>query len=203
MQTPSSSVIALYDQNASGWDEDRQYQRPAGEQRWIARFTGAAEPASQLLDLGCGAGQPIVPDLLAAGHRVTGIDGAASLIALCRQRFADQEWQVADMRGLNLGRVFGGVLAWHSLFHLSPDDQADMFPVFARHLRPGAPLMFTSGTQRGETLGRWRGKPLYHASLDLAEYEALLAANRLALIGRVVDDPDCGGATIWLARLAA
>lgn len=129
-----------------------------------------------------------------------GVDGAPSLIALCRARFPDQQWLAADMRQLDLGQQFGGVLAWHSLFHLSPDDQAEMFPVFAQHMAPGAPLMFTSGTEAGETIGSWRGEPLYHASLSIAAYEALLAANDIQLIERVVSDPDCGGATIWLAR---
>ena len=75
-----------------------------------------------------------------------------------------------------------------------------MFPVFSRHLAPGAPLMFTSGTERGETIGQWRGEPLYHASLSLQDYEDLLDTNRLSLLVRAESDADCGGATIWLAR---
>lgn len=202
MTAPQSPILGLYERHAAGWDEDRGLSRPPGERGWIARFTKAAEPGSCLLDLGCGSGLPITPDLLAAGHSVMGVDGAPSLIALCRARFPDQKWLAADMRQLNLERQFGGVLAWHSLFHLSPDDQAEMFPVFARHMAPGAPLMFTSGTEAGETIGSWRGEPLYHASLSLAGYEALLAENGLQLIKRVVSDPDCGGATIWLAQRA-
>ena len=200
MGTPPENILDLYERHAAGWDEDRQHQRPQGEQAWIRRFTDLAEPGARLLDIGCGSGYPITPDLLAAGHTVTGVDGAPSLIALCRQRFPDQDWQVADMRRLDLGRRFGGALAWHCLFHLSPDDQAQMFPVFSRHLAPGAPLMFTSGTERGETIGQWRGEPLYHASLSLQDYEDLLDANRLSLLVRAESDADCGGATIWLAR---
>ena len=41
-----------------------------------------------------------------------------------------------------------------------------MFPRFAAHAQPGAPLMFTSGSEAGEAIGEWQGEPLYHASLE-------------------------------------
>lgn len=106
------------------------------------------------------------------------------------------------MRQLALGRRFDGLVAWHSLFHLPPDDQAAMFPVFARHLAPGAPLMFTSGSARDVTIGEWRGEPLYHASLAPVEYEALLESNAFTCIECATNEQSCGGATIWLARRA-
>ncbi|MDC7683950.1 class I SAM-dependent methyltransferase [Asticcacaulis sp. BYS171W] len=198
MTTAADSIAGLYDRHAAGWDDDRRHRRPDGEAAWITRFAALAGSGASVLDLGCGSGAPIVPDLRAAGLTVTGVDASPSLIALCRERFPDQAWVVADMRRIDLGR-FGGLLLWHSLFHLPPDDQAAMFPVLARHLTPGAPLMFTSGTERGETVGQWRGEPLYHASLDLSDYEGVLADNGLRLIERVVGDASCGGATIWLA----
>ena len=190
----------LYERKAGAWDQDRRRARPAGEKRWLQRFVDAAVPGAGVLDLGCGSGEPIAADLIAAGRAVTGVDGSPSLIALCRERFPDQTWIVADMRDLDLGRRFGGAIAWHSLFHLPPDDQIAMFPVLARHLAAGAPLMFTSGTTHGVTIGQWRGEPLYHASLDTAAYAALLAAHGFVVLDHVVDDPACGGANIWLAR---
>jgi hypothetical protein len=39
----------------------------------------------------------------------------------------DHEWIVADMRTLSLARRFDGILAWDSYFHLSYDDQKQMF----------------------------------------------------------------------------
>ena len=102
-------------------------------------------------------------------------------------------------RGIPSG-PFDGVLAWHSFFHLAHDPQRAMFPIFAAHAAPGAALMFTSGWEEGESIGEWRGEPLYHASLDTAEYRALLEANGFEILHHVVQDPDCGHATIWLAR---
>ncbi|MEE2690607.1 MAG: class I SAM-dependent methyltransferase [Pseudomonadota bacterium] len=202
MTTADQRIIGLYERHARAWDEDRRRARPPGERRWIERFMAAA-PGARVLDMGCGSGEPIARDLVDAGRKVTGVDASASLIALCRERFPAHDWIVADMRRLDLGARFDGVLAWHSLFHLPADDQERMFPVFAAHAGPGAALMFTSGTERGESVGSWRGEPLYHASLDTAEYEALLGANGFTLVERVEADPACGGATVWLAKAAS
>lgn len=197
----AKDVTALYERHAAVWDEDRRIARPPGEAAWIARFAAAAGPDSHVLDLGCGSGEPIARDLVAAGHRVTGLDASPSLIALCASRFPDHEWIVGDMRDLSLSRRFGGLVAWHSLFHLEPDDQQLMFGIFARHLAPGAPLMFTSGPARNIAVGAWRGEALYHASLAQSEYESLLLANSFTDIEHVADDQSCGAATIWMARL--
>ena len=90
------------------------------------------------------------------------------------RRFPNQEWIVADMRKLALQRQFSGILAWDSFFHLCQDDQRKMFPVFREHAAPKAALMFTSGPAHGEAIGSFGGEPLYHASLDPAEYRSLL-----------------------------
>jgi hypothetical protein len=118
---------------------------------------------------------------------------------MARERFPEAEWIVGDMRALDLGRRFDGVLAWHSLFHLSPDDQRPMFVRFAAHAAPGAPLMFTTGPEHGEAIGQWMGEPLYHSSLAPEDYEVLLAQNGFTRVERRLRDPECGESTIWLA----
>jgi hypothetical protein len=104
------------------------------------------------------------------------------------------------MRTLELGRGFDGLLAWHSFFHLSPGDQRPMFERFARHLSPGGVLMFTSGSEEGSAMGEWQGEALYHGSLSSAEYAKLLERHGFEVLQHVERDPECGDATIWLAR---
>jgi hypothetical protein len=93
------------------------------------------------------------------------------------------------------------ILAWDSFFHLCHDDQRRMFPVFRAHAAPSASLMFTSGLAHGEAMGTFEGEPLYHASLDGAEYHALLDENGFAVVAHAVEDWTCGRHTIWLAQL--
>ncbi len=106
------------------------------------------------------------------------------------------------MRGLALGRRFDGVMAWDSFFHLTPEDQQEMFPVFREHVRPGGALLFTSGAVHGDVLGDFEGEPLYHGSLAPAEYRLLLGESGFAVVAYVESDPACGGHTIWLAKAA-
>ena len=60
--------------------------------------------------------------------------------------------------------------------------------------------MFTSGPSHGEAIGELEGEALYHSSLDPEEYRALLNQNGFQVLEHVVEDPDCGLATIWLAQ---
>ena len=75
-----------------------------------------------------------------------------------------------------------------------------MFPIFRTHAAQRAALMFTSGPAHGVAIGTFEGEPLYHASLDPAEYRALLDKNGFAVVAHAVEDPTCGGHTIWLAQ---
>src|SRR5512139_1225680 len=104
------------------------------------------------------------------------------------------------MRYLAVRRRFPGLIACDSFFHLTFDDQRRRFPSFPAHALPGAPLWFSSGPRHGEAIGTLHGEPLYHASLDPAEYRSLLAANGFSVVDHVAEDPSCGGHTVWLAR---
>jgi SAM-dependent methyltransferase len=192
-------IVGLYEDNAAAWD--RQRGRDLFEKPWLDRFLALLPAKPDILDIGCGMGEPIAAYLIARGARVVGLDSSPSLIALARERHPRQGWVVGDMRQLDLGRRFDGLLAWHSFFHLAPEDQAPMFARFAAHARPGAALMFTSGWGRGTAIGEWQGEPLYHGSLDTEEYRALLEANGFAVLDHRVQDPECGHATIWLAQM--
>lgn len=193
----ATCIIELYDRNAAAWD--RQRNRGTMERGWLDRFLTLVPERGNVLDIGCGAGEPIASYLIGQGRTLTGIDSSPAMIALCQQRFPDSVWTVADMRRLDLGQRFGGVLGWDSFFHLTEGDQRRMFPIFRRHAAPRAALLFTSGPAAGEAIGSWQDEPLYHASLDPAEYRALLAGNGFDVVAHAANDPACGGRTIWLA----
>lgn len=196
---PSSvDVSALYERHAATWDSERGKQ--LFERGWLERFRALLPEGASVLDLGCGSGEPMARYLIESGYNLTGVDSSAAMIALCRARLSHATWIVADMRDIHLGQRFAGMMAWDSFFHLTQDDQRRMFAVFQEHVEPGGALMFTSGPAAGEAIGAYRGDALYHASLDSAEYEGLLAAHGFNVVRHVGEDPDCGGHTIWLAQ---
>ncbi|MDI3469328.1 MAG: Methyltransferase [Pseudolabrys sp.] len=196
----SDDAIDFYKRRALDWVDDRSRQKAFFEKVWLDRFCALAQPGGVILDLGCGPGKPMASYLLMQGFDVCGIDSSPAMIALARENFPDRDWLLGDMRLLALGRRFGGILAWDSFFHLDFDDQRRMFPIFRVHADIGAPLMFTSGARHGEAIGSLYGERLYHASLAPDEYRALLAANDFQIVAERMEDPACGGHSIWLAR---
>jgi SAM-dependent methyltransferase len=196
----AAGIIDLYQRKARDWIESRARTKFI-EKPWLDRFRALLPPAAPILDLGCGSAVPVAAYLIGLGHPVTGVDSSSAMIDSCRKHFPEQEWIVADMRRLALHRQFSGILAWDSFFHLNHDDQRRMFPVFRAHAAPDAALMFTSGPAHGEAIGSFGVEPLYHASLDPAEYRSLFDRNGFRVESHVVEDPDCGGHTIWLAQL--
>jgi cyclopropane fatty-acyl-phospholipid synthase-like methyltransferase len=193
-------IIGLYEENAGIWD--RQRGRDLFERPWMERFADLLPEGGTILDIGCGMGEPIARFFIERGFALTGFDSSSSLIAICRKRFPEREWVVGDMRALELDRRFDGLLAWHSFFHLSPDDQHPMFARFAAHLNSNGVLMFTTGPSAGESYGNWCGEPLYHGSLSPEEYRHRLEETGFNILDHVVEDPDCGHATIWLAQMS-
>lgn len=200
MSTPDD-ILPTYEAHGPAFAATRD--RSLFERRWLDRLIGHAprhDGPARVLDLGCGAGRPIAAYLADRGLRVTGVDGAASMLALFETALPGCEAILADMRNLALGRSFDAIVAWNSFFHLAPADQRAMFPVFAAHAAPGAALLITTGPDASERIGTAGGAEVYHASLDPAEYRALFKASGFEVLRFVPEDPDCRGHTIWLAR---
>ncbi|MEJ6477421.1 MAG: methyltransferase domain-containing protein [Octadecabacter sp.] len=196
-------IIPTYTRVAPQWDRLRS--RTLFEKRWLDRmldYTPLHGKRRRILDLGCGSGQPIASYLMERGAAVTGVDAAMPMVDLFAANLPRATVHHDDMRGLSLGVPFDAILAWDSFFHLSQDDQRAMFATFSTHAAPRAALMFTSGDTAGHVIGQVGGEPVYHASLAPEDYQACLAKHGFDVIKHVVNDPTCGGHTIWLARFS-
>lgn len=176
-----TDVWRLYDDVATAFDRDRK--RLAGEESYLREALSGREGVHvRVLDLGCGSGEPIARTFIESDCHVTGVDAAPAMLAICRARFPSATWIEHDMRTLSLGRRFDAIVAWDSFFHLGPDEQRGMFPIFREHVAPQGMLLFTSGPAAGEAIGSLYGRELYHASLGAAEYQALLAEHGFEVV---------------------
>ncbi|KAA2242434.1 class I SAM-dependent methyltransferase [Chitinophaga agrisoli] len=158
---------------------------------------------AHILDLGCGTGKPMMEYLLNQGMQVMGVDASYRMLEIARTNFPSVNFVQADMRQLSLNRKFDAIIAWNSFFHLPPEDQPAMFPIFKDHLNNGGVLLFTSGTEYGEAWGLNGGVNLCHGSLDTQQYRSLLEANNFKVLQYKESDPECWHATIWMAQLSA
>lgn len=188
----------VYEAHATAWD--RQRYKGLIERPWLDRLVALAGPDAAVLDLGCGAGEPIARYLVEQGCRLTGVDFAAAMLAIARTRLPEARWLQADMRELDLAERFQGIVAWDSFFHLTRDEQRAVLPRLARHLAPGGALLVTVGPDDGEVTGTVDGALVYHSSLSPDEYARLLALAGLELVDFVAEDPKTDFHSVLLGR---
>lgn len=188
----------IYDSVAETYDAARS--RALFEARWLARLTACLPTGGHVLDLGCGAGDPIARWFLAEGFTVTGVDFAQAMLDIARARLPKGDWRQGDMRTLDLPERFDGLIAWNSFFHLTRDEQRACLPRMAAHLKPGGSMLVTVGWGDGDTTGTVADKAVFHASLSPAEYVTILQDNGMRLTGFLAEDPECASHTVLMAR---
>ena len=198
MANIEKQTLNVYTRNADAFD--RQRAKGLHEWKWLSRFAAHVVAGGTVLDVGCGAGEPIAEYFITEGFDVTGVDFSESMLALARTRFPKQKWLHCDMRELALGSTFDGIIAWNSFFHLTQEDQRDVLDLFVQHLNPGGVLMLTVGPDAGEVIGHVNGEEVFHASLSPSEYTAILNNNGLEIVEFVFEDEECDFQTVLLAK---
>ena len=194
----AATTREVYEAGAVAFDARRP--RSLFERGWLDRFLALVPPGAPVLDLGCGAGEPIAAHLMAQGRPVTGVDLAPAMLAIARSRWPGGDWREGDMRALDLPERFGGIVAWDSFFHLTAREQRAALPRIAAHLAPGGALLLTVGPGASTGAGSVAGRPVHHASLDLSDYAAILERAGLQVRAFVAEDPDCDRHSVLLAR---
>ncbi len=148
MTDASGGNRASYDAIAPAWDAARTafYGR---ERTYVDTLLDGLPVPSEVLDLGCGTGRPIAAEVLARGHRVTGVDQADALLALARTRLPEATWIRASIEEFcadsGVAPRFDAIVCWDALFHIERARHAELFMRFAGVLRPGGRLMVTFG----------------------------------------------------------
>ena len=205
MTTPESDLSALaastqgiYERHAARFDAERP--KRLHERIWLDRFLGQVRDGGAILDVGCGAGDPLATYMSDRGFQVTGVDASRAMLDIARSRFPAGDWRHGDMRTLDLPERFDGILGWNSFFHLTPEEQRTTLPTLADHLNPSGVLMLTVGPKAGEVAGQVANEAVYHASLAPEEYQAILEDLGLKVVQFLKEDPECDLQTVLLAR---
>ncbi|GAA0525085.1 class I SAM-dependent methyltransferase [Chitinophaga japonensis] len=199
MENEKNNAFKAYNVIAD-WFSENRYQGVM-EQAYLDSLVEITGKGADVLDLGCGTGAPIMRYLLSKGMQVTGVDASYRMLDIAKKNLPSADFVQADMRRLSLSRKFDAIIAWHSLFHLPPEDQPPMFQVFKSHLNSKGVLLFTSGTAYGETWVMNGGINLFHGSLDTHQYQSLLEAHGFRILLYREGDPACGNANVWMAQL--
>ena len=88
----------VYERSAQVFDALRD--KPLFERGWLDRFLSHLPDTPAILDLGCGAAEPIAAYLIKRDADVMGIDASAAMIGVARARFpaaAGDRWICAPL----------------------------------------------------------------------------------------------------------
>jgi len=116
---------------------------PGGDTEFYLSLPG--QPPEEILDVGCGTGV-LACALAARGHRVTGADPAAAMLAVARTRPGGDQvrWIETDAAGLSEPARYDLIVMTGHVFQLllSDGDVRAALGNLRRHLAPGGRLAF-------------------------------------------------------------
>lgn len=171
LENPSQTVIRNLNPVSNSMShheptEDRLYRDPElaqfydPENQWgpdLDYCLRLAGDARSVLDLGCGTGQ--LAARLAEGRIVFGVDPAAAMLEIARERPGGQAvtWVQADARSVRLDRHFDLVVLTGHAFQvfLTDGDQCAALSTIAAHLAPGGRFVFDTRNPAAEEWREW------------------------------------------------
>lgn len=96
MSEELTTAAELFDAIGAGYEE--AFGRPPVVDAAVRELLAVLPPSARVLDVGSGTGRPVAADLVAAGHRVTGIDVSAEMVRIAREQVPGAEFVQADVR---------------------------------------------------------------------------------------------------------
>jgi cyclopropane fatty-acyl-phospholipid synthase-like methyltransferase len=177
---------------AAGYDRvaDRYAALEAMNHQWprlrrLGALLADLPPSSRVLDVGCGNGLPALA-MIARSHTATGIDISAVQSAAAKRNVPAADVIHGDVAAQDFPEgSFDAVVAFYVVEHLPRAEHRPLFARFARWLRPGGHLLFT--TETGDDSGRvseWLDVPMYFSQFDEEATTRLLDSAGLDLVRR-------------------
>jgi len=101
-----------------------------------------------LLDLGCGAGEPVAQYFLDRDWSVVGVDFSEKMIELAGRYAPAMQALQSDITEVDFyANQFEAITATYSLFHIGSNQHATLFKKMYEWLLPGGKVLFTYATR--------------------------------------------------------
>ncbi|MDP9272400.1 MAG: class I SAM-dependent methyltransferase [Chloroflexota bacterium] len=159
--------------------------------------------SADVLELGCGAGEPVTRRL-AERHRVMAVDVSAAQLELAAQNAPGAQLILADMADASFAPgSFDAVASFYALTHVPRERHADLIARIVSWLRPRGLVVLTMGSSDnpGAIDPDWLGTPMYFSHFDAPTNRALVQRSGVRLISaEVVDEGerDPGARFLWV-----
>jgi SAM-dependent methyltransferase len=162
---------------------------------YLDRLLRMLPDGSDVLELGCGAGEPVARRL-SERHRVTGVDLSPEQISRARTSVPDADFLIGDMTQLVFEpRSFDAVVAFYSIIHVPRTMHTDLFQRIGSWLRPDGLLLVTMGVEDapGTVEEEWLGVPMYFSHFDAPTNRSIVQrAGFVIESAEVVEDDENG-----------
>jgi cyclopropane fatty-acyl-phospholipid synthase-like methyltransferase len=159
--------------------------------------------SADVLELGCGAGEPVTRRL-AERHRVMAVDVSAAQLELAAQNAPGAQLILADMADVSFAPgSFDAVASFYALTHVPRERHADLIARIVSWLRPRGLVVLTMGSSDnpGAIDPDWLGTPMYFSHFDAPTNRALVQRSGVRLVSaEVVDEAerDPGARFLWV-----
>lgn len=195
------SLAAVYDEFARTYDS-RRLRFDLTEV--LTDFRGWLPRRGRLLDLGCGAGEPVAADFVSRGWQVTGVDFSEAMLQLCGEHVPEVTRIGSDMREVAFpDDSFEAITAVYSLFHVPWPQHSMLFSCMRRWLVPDGAALFTyatrayTGHDRFTGTKDFMGRELFYSHTRPVELHDQLHDAGLDVVD--ARDRDIGGETfLWV-----
>ena len=172
-------------------------------EEWLEPLFRLLEPASDVLDLGCGCG---IPDsqLLSERFRVTGVDISDVQIERARRFVPNARFLRADMSTVRFAPAsFAAIVCLYSMIHVPLDEQPTLLARMHRWLHPGGLVLLTTGEEEYTGVENdWLGSnaKMYWSHADARTYRQWLTEAGFRVLRRTYVPEGTGGHALFLAR---
>lgn len=207
LSSDKKTVQDGYDKMAlkyADWAESSQSTRT----RYVDTLLKRLPPNATVLELGCGAGVPVLEMLLKSGANVLANDLSNAMVDLAKSRFPQATFFPGDMTVLDLeASSLNAVAAFFSVMHLPREEQPSMLSKIHGWLKDGGLLVFNLGSvDSAEIKGDFHGVDMYWSSYDVEGSKGMVEAAGLKILNAEVldggdgnpSDPDYGTKFLWI-----
>lgn len=179
-------------------------------ERYVQKLLSNLPAKPNILELGCGAGTPVLRMLLDHGASVVGNDISSKQIELAKTRCPEAELIAGDMAGLSFAdEKFDGVAAFYALFHLPREEYKTFLGKIHAWMKPGGYFVFNLATVDQEDIhGEFFGHGMYWSSYGQDENLKILREAGFEVLEKEVleagdgnlkeGDPDYGVKFMWI-----
>lgn len=158
---------------------------------YLQKVLQVLRPQASILDLGCGAGEPIDDIFLRQGHSVTGLDISEEMIRKARMNCPGGDYRVRDIATLGQNEFLAdAVICMYAMFHLPRGTHGKMLRTINSCLPKGGLLLISMGDKPFEGFTDFYGVQMWWSQWGPTKNRELLASAGFNIL---IDEIDRSG----------